>query len=76
MTDCSSWFTSRDDRPEALMPVSMTTMDLILKPRHAAQERMRLMIQVTVSLEILISCILGSDELWFGRWANQPPQDT
>jgi hypothetical protein len=49
---------------------------LILKPRHAAQERMRLMIQVTVSLEILISCILGSDELWFGRWANQPPQDT
>ena len=33
---------------------------------------MCLIIQITVFLEILISCILGSEELWFSEWANQP----
>ena len=45
----------------------MPTTDVILKT-----ERMRLMIQVSVSLEILISSFLRSQEVWFSQWANQP----
>ena len=33
---------------------------------------MRLMIQITVFLEILISCFLRSEVVWFIQWANQP----
>src|SRR4051794_19076532 len=36
------------------------------------RKKMRLIIQITVFLEVLISCILGSEELWFSEWANQP----
>jgi hypothetical protein len=35
------------------------------------RKRMRLMIQITEFLEILISCILGAKELWLCQWANQ-----
>ena len=35
-------------------------------------ERMRLMIQIIVFLEILISCILRSKVIWLAQWANQP----
>ena len=30
------------------------------------------MIQITVFLEILISCFLRSEVVWFIQWANQP----
>ena len=45
----------------------MTTVNVILK-----SERIRLMIQIIVFLEILISCFLGSVEVCFIQWANQP----
>ena len=37
-----------------------------------AESRMRLMIQIIVFLEILISCFLRSEVVWFIQWANQP----
>jgi hypothetical protein len=33
---------------------------------------LRLLIQITVFLEILISCFLGSKKVWFWQWTNQP----
>jgi hypothetical protein len=36
------------------------------------RESMRLMIQIIVSLEILISCILRSEVICLAPWANQP----
>jgi len=59
MTDCTSWFTSQEDRLVGLTPVIMTKVNVILKP-----ERMRLMIQIIVFLEILISCIPRSEVIW------------
>src|SRR5271157_5969444 len=35
-------------------------------------ERMRLMIQITVFLNILKTCFLRLKELWSSQWANQP----
>ena len=51
----------------ALTSVIMTTMDVILKRRECA-----LMIQITVFLEILISCIPRLEVVWLSQWANQP----
>ena len=59
MTDCSSWFTTQEDRLVAITSVIMSTADVILK-----SERIRLMIQVTMFLEILISCIPRSQVVW------------
>ena len=59
MTECSSWFTSQEDRLVVLATVIMTTTNVILKP-----ERIRLMIQIIVILEILISCIPRSEVIW------------
>ena len=59
MTECTSWFTSQEDRLVALTPVIMTTVNVILK-----SERIRLMIQIIVILEILISCIPRSEVIW------------
>src|SRR5271157_5733961 len=67
MTDCSSWLTSQEDRLVALTPVIMTTANVILK-----SERIRLMIQIIVILEILISCIPRSEVIWLAYWAKQP----
>src|SRR5271157_1510070 len=35
-------------------------------------ERMRLMIQITVFLNILKTCFLRLKQLWSSQWANQP----
>jgi len=59
MTECSSWFTSQEDRLVVLATVIMTTVNVILK-----SERIRLMIQIIVILEILISCIPRSEVIW------------
>ena len=59
MTECSSWFTSQEDRLVVLATVIMTTTNVILK-----SERIRLMIQIIVILEILISCIPRSEVIW------------
>jgi hypothetical protein len=45
----------------------MTTMNLVLKP-----EPMSSLIQISVFLEILISCFLRPVEVCFSQWANQP----
>ena len=65
MTDCSSWFSSQEDRLVALTPVIMSTADVFMKPRFYDPERIRLMIQIIVFLEILISCIPRSEVVWF-----------
>ena len=61
--------------------------DTSLSPRHHDHdgrdleaephdpERMRLMIQITVFLEILISCFLGLAMIEFCQWATQPEPD-
>lgn len=59
MAECSSWFTSQEDRLVVLATVIMTTVNVILK-----SERIRLMIQIIVILEILISCIPRSEVIW------------
>ena len=59
MTECSSWFTSQEDRLVVLATVIMTTVNVILK-----SERIRLMIQIILILEILISCIPRSEVIW------------
>src|SRR5271157_391624 len=58
--------------------------DTSLSPRHHDHdgrdleaephdpERMRLMIQITVFLNILKTCFLRLKELWSSQWANQP----
>ncbi len=45
---------------------------LDLEPQTHAPERMRLLIQITVFLEILTSCFLRLEMVWFIPWANQP----
>src|SRR5271157_534254 len=67
MTDYSTWFTAQEDRLVALTPVIMTKVNVILK-----SERIRLMIQIIVFLEILISCIPRSEVILLAQWANQP----
>ena len=43
-----------------------------LEAETSVTQRMRLMIQIIVFLEILISCFLRSEVVWFIQWANQP----
>jgi hypothetical protein len=61
-TGCDDWLLVM-----ALTSVIMTTMNAVLKP-----EPMPSLIQIPVSLEILISCFLRSEEVCFSQWANQP----
>jgi hypothetical protein len=46
--------------------VNVATKNLIFKAKI-----MPLMIQITVFLEILISCFLRLEGLWLSRWASQ-----
>jgi hypothetical protein len=57
------------------VPVALLHQDhnvLDVEPETHSPERIRLLIQITVFLEILTSCFLRLEMVWFISWANQP----
>ena len=68
----SSGFVAYVDLIIALIHMMVTQVVTIRKPSPGRLRECDLMIQITVFLEILISCFLRSVEVCFIQWANQP----
>ena len=70
MTDRSSFCTSQEIRLATRPCHHDDKRDL--EAQIYDTQRMRLMIQIIVILEILIPCILKSKVIWLFQWVNQP----